>query len=101
LLKRRIVPGKLIGGAEAASCLGRHQLADQESHLLQGVMEQHKPAGSLKGVLARLPELYDQGGLLCDARFHQFDVLARGDRGPVHVSASFVHPLNFILTACK
>jgi hypothetical protein len=101
LLKRRIVPGNLIGGAEAVFCLGRHQLADQESHLFQSVMEQDKPAGGFEGILTGLPELYDQGGLLCDARFHQFDMLARGDRGPVHVSASFVHPLNFILAARK
>src|SRR5687768_163654 len=66
----------------------RHQVAHQEAHLLQCVVQQGEPAGGLQGVLAGLPKLHNQCGLPRDPRLHQVDMLARGGRGPVHTRSS-------------
>jgi hypothetical protein len=55
----------------------RHQVAHQDAHLLQGMVQQGEPAGGFQGVLAGLPKLYDQRGLLRDPRPHQVNMFAR------------------------
>src|SRR5688572_6386967 len=79
---------RLVCDLKTSPGLCRHQVAHQEAHLLQGVVQQGEPAGGFQGVLAGLPKLHNQCRLPRDPRLHQVNMLTRGGRGPVHTRSS-------------